>query len=289
MRLPAEDGQLIRRYFLGDLTEEERLWIEERIFTDSDFKSHVLLVEDELVEDYAAHLLSAGEAKKFEQHFLTTPEQHRKLRIVNLLKAGAAQAPSAQTPIVKASRDEHLRRFRLPLLTRKGKQAAIIVIVLIAVLSAGLWYAFRNRRSTEDLTRREKLQAEIERLNQPSFPQTGLAANFLAVTLTPSLLRGGSAGPKIVLPQGDTIVQFHLSLPPNEYQRYGVVLVNAKGDEVFSFNRLTVQSLDGQRALILNVPSSAFTSDDYKLKLSGISDSDLAEPIGDYSFRVVTE
>lgn len=289
MHLPDEEGHLIRRYFLGDLTEEERVRFEERVFTDGDFKTHVLIVEDEMVEDYAAHLLPADEAGKFEKHFLTTPEQQQKLKYVNALRARAARDQPAPAVAVDSPRRENPSRFRFPPTSRKGRAATIVVTLLVAVLAGVLWLTFRNRPPSEELLRRERLQAEIAELNRSGLSPRGATDNFLAVPLSASLLRGGGAGPKIVLPQGDSGVQFRLNLPPEEYRSYGVVLENAEGDRVFSFGRLASQTLGGRKMLTLYVPSHALTPDDYRLRLSGVSDSDSAEPLGDYPFRVVSQ
>lgn len=289
MHLPDEEGHLIRRYFLGELTEEERVRLEERVFTDGDFKTHVLIVEDEMVEDYAARLLPADEAEKFEKHFLMTPEQQQKLKYVNGLRVRAAREQPAPAVAVESPRRESPSRFRFPPASRKGRAAAIAVTLLVAVLAAVLWRTFGNRAPSEELIRQERLQAEIAELNRSGLSSRGAEDNLLAVPLSSSLLRGGGAGPKIVLPEGNSVVQFRLNLPPEEYRSYGVVLEDADGNKVFSFGRLTSHSLDGRRVLILYVPSAALTPDDYRLRLSGVSDSDSAAPLGDYPFRVVSQ
>jgi hypothetical protein len=288
MHLPDEEGHLIRRYFLGDLTEEERVRFEERVFTDGDFKTHVLIVEDELVEDYAARLLPADEAEKFEKHFLTTPEQQQKLKYVNRLRVRAAREQPAPAVAAESPRRESPSRFRFPPASRKGRAAAIVVTLLVAVVAAVLWRTFGNRAPSEELIRWKRLQAEIAELNRSGLSPRGAAENLLAVPLSSSLLRGG-AGPKIVLPEGNSVVQFRLNLPPEDYGSYGVGLENADGDKVFSFGRLTANSLDGKRVLILYVPSDALTPDDYRLRLNGVSDTDSAAPLGDYPFRVVSQ
>jgi hypothetical protein len=82
-QLPEE--QWIRAYFLGDLPESEEERIQERLFTDHDFFESLLMVEGELVDDYALDLISDPERSKLERGFLASPHQYRKVELVKTL------------------------------------------------------------------------------------------------------------------------------------------------------------------------------------------------------------
>jgi hypothetical protein len=79
------EEQWIRAYFLGDLPESEEERIQERLFTDQDFFESLLIVEGELVDDYALDLISDPERSKLERGFLVSPYQHRKVELVKTL------------------------------------------------------------------------------------------------------------------------------------------------------------------------------------------------------------
>jgi len=79
------EEQLIRAYFLGDLPESEEERVQERLFTDPAFFESLLIVEGELVDDYALDLISDRERAKLESGFLTSPYQYRKVEFVRTL------------------------------------------------------------------------------------------------------------------------------------------------------------------------------------------------------------
>ena len=79
------EEQLIRAYFLGDLPESEEERVQERLFTDPAFFESLLIVEGELVDDYALDLISDRERAKLESGFLTSPHQYRKVEFVRTL------------------------------------------------------------------------------------------------------------------------------------------------------------------------------------------------------------
>jgi hypothetical protein len=79
------EEQWIRAYFLGDLPESEEERIQERLFTDQDFFESLLIVEGELVDDYALDLISDPERSKLERGFLASPHQYRKVELVKTL------------------------------------------------------------------------------------------------------------------------------------------------------------------------------------------------------------
>ena len=47
-----QDDALMRRYLLGQLAEDERQQLEEKMMADNEFFNRVLLAEDEMVEEY---------------------------------------------------------------------------------------------------------------------------------------------------------------------------------------------------------------------------------------------
>lgn len=292
MLLSEEDENLIRSYFLGDLSEEEGRRLEERVFINSDFKDHVLIIEDELVEDYAAQILPAGEREKFERHFLTTSRHQEKLKIVNALKARARLARPITPPHPVTPGRAPFGWLRLPPLPGLGRAASIsLYAVMLLALGFGLWYAYREFRSpSEEVRNREKVNAEIAALNNSGPITEAGRPDVLAVPLMSGLARGDDEQTKLLLPNTDLIVQFRLRIPiETEFPRYGVLLVNSDDGEVFAYDGLTTRAVssspEGHRQVLLDVPARALPPGDYVLKLKGISNSNQEQVIGDYSFR----
>jgi CHAT domain-containing protein/Tfp pilus assembly protein PilF len=74
-----EDLELVRRYLLRDLREDEVRQVEERMMVEADYYNFGLQVEDELVEQYVRGQLSRKDRRKFEAVFLTTDAGRREI------------------------------------------------------------------------------------------------------------------------------------------------------------------------------------------------------------------
>ncbi len=87
MNQDLEQETELKRYLLGELTLEEQVLIEQRLFLDRDYAQLAQAVEDDLIDDYVRDDLSAIERKKFETHFLLQrPEHNEDLRIAQALE-----------------------------------------------------------------------------------------------------------------------------------------------------------------------------------------------------------
>src|SRR5262249_41900518 len=81
-----EDNKLLRRYLLGQLSQDEESQIEERLLFDDDYMELLLVVEDEIIESYVGGALPARELKWVEKNFFCSPERIRKLRFEKILE-----------------------------------------------------------------------------------------------------------------------------------------------------------------------------------------------------------
>jgi hypothetical protein len=81
------EEQLIRRYFLGDLPNNEREHIQKRLVTDHDpdLFDTFLMIEGELLDDYAFGFISHQDREKLESGLLLSPHEHRKVAFVKAL------------------------------------------------------------------------------------------------------------------------------------------------------------------------------------------------------------
>jgi hypothetical protein len=101
MKLDASSDLLIRRYLLSSVSEAEREQVETRLMTDDEFFQQINLVEDELVEQYLDHELSAADRARFEGTFLCAPERQHKLRFTKALRVYAAEAAKQRAAAVE--------------------------------------------------------------------------------------------------------------------------------------------------------------------------------------------
>jgi len=69
MREDVQQESELRRYLLGELTLEEQVLLEQRLFLDTEYAQLAQSVEDDLIDDYVRDDLTAAEREKFETRF----------------------------------------------------------------------------------------------------------------------------------------------------------------------------------------------------------------------------
>ena len=75
----------MRRYLLGELSEQERDQLDQRYFSDDEQFEILSALEDELVHDYVSGDLSDQESKRFEAHNLKSPRIKHKAQLAEAL------------------------------------------------------------------------------------------------------------------------------------------------------------------------------------------------------------
>jgi hypothetical protein len=287
-----EEQRLIKEYLLGALTEEEQQQIEQRVFTDPEFKSRMLVVEDELVEDYVAGSLSEAESERFTSHFLSTPTQIQKLRITTALYMYAGgETTTNGVRLVSKPDPVPPRKSSLTSLFGERKAVAMLSVaaVLTAVIGAVIYFAVWRGGDNE----RAVIEQEVAQLNNQRDPQTGLppgvnpaSAGVLPVSMSATLSRASGEMTRISVPVETKIVQIRLPLTPKPYRSYQVTLDTIEGNEIFTLASLQPVMMDGNRTLVLNIPARALTREDYLLKLRGIAETGSLADAVEYPFRI---
>lgn len=69
----------IRQYLLGRLPDDRQTRVEEEFMIDDEIFTHLLVEEDEIIDDYLRGSLDSAERDSFEHYFLAAPERRRKL------------------------------------------------------------------------------------------------------------------------------------------------------------------------------------------------------------------
>lgn len=148
-----EDQIIIRRYLLGELDEQDRRQLEERLMTDDAFFDQVMITEEELAEEFADGSLVGTERKQAEQIFLSTSEGRQQinfnLALNRYISESISQSDANQTsptPFVKPGRITFtdILRNQMPLVAM-----ALAAMVLLAALSA--WLVIRSWHAESQL------------------------------------------------------------------------------------------------------------------------------------------
>jgi CHAT domain-containing protein len=157
----------IKEYLLGALSDKaERRAIEEKMLLDDGFAEQLLIIEDELIDDYLDGNLDASESERFTEFFLKPPERKRKLRLARNLKKYAMKP---ETQKLKQFSPEKTRRFDWRALFNSPSVRLAATAVLLLIVGVVVWRvafyesdvdkglaqlraAYRGQRPTESRT-----------------------------------------------------------------------------------------------------------------------------------------
>ena len=256
MAIQISNEQLLRKYLLGLLPEAEAARVEEQWLTDDGSYEELLAAESEVIDDYLSNTLTEEEQKGFLNTFLATDERREKLRFAKAFRHVVNRQPAAVS-----QPDPSPTKWYEWLLPGNPRFAyALGAVVLVAVLGIS-FIAYRNSRST------------------------GTEQQLVyAVTLRPGLTRGGEDMQRITVPAGNNVVRFQADVG-TQYRSYQAELVS-EGKTVIVLERLTSQNKDGKNLVDIDIPADKLPVGDYRLRLSGVSDSGSLEPVSTYAFRI---
>jgi CHAT domain-containing protein len=164
------DRNTLRRYLLGELTQEEQLApVEERLLAEDNFFEECQLVKEDLIDEYVNQQLTPEDRRRFEQHFLTTDERREDVRHAQALArhAGKIRQESNQSEEKKDLRnDRSLLAFLWAWVSPKSSfrfATTLVVIVGVGFLAwHSLFYRSDLQQGLEALKTAYKLQRPVE-------------------------------------------------------------------------------------------------------------------------------
>ncbi|HEY6402968.1 MAG TPA: hypothetical protein VI479_16235 [Blastocatellia bacterium] len=169
--------QIIIRYLLNELSDDDQARFEEAYFSDGTLFEQVRALEEDLIDDYVKGGLSGDQRRRFESHYLASGQRRARIetarQVVELcsLNAPAQAAPSEQVEVWFSS----LRR-RLHFLGSWGLApvwgAASAVLLLLATGGAVHLLRLRGQQAPvkEKLVSIERATGDLER-QPPQQPQ----------------------------------------------------------------------------------------------------------------------
>jgi hypothetical protein len=321
MAADPSNEELIARYLLGELSEEQQVEIEDRAFADKEYLASITAVENDLIDEYVRHELSETDRRKFESRFLASAERRKR---VEFAKALARMSSVSEKTVVHQPESwswrESLYAF-ISGLNPAPKFALLAAMLLLLVGSAWLLtetlrlrrqltqlqaenqsrqaleqLVEAERRRNEELNARlnqEKQQREqsdesLRQLSETTDPTNPPPRPVIAsLTLLPGISRGGGDKPSLVMPGDARLVRLNIGIDPEEqYKTFAVELRTATGRQVWTKENLAARNRGGARAVGLTLPASVLKSGEYELRLSGLKEGGAAEDIGFYYFDV---
>lgn len=308
----------MERYLLGELSEAERLALEEDYFSKPDFYEQLQNTEDELIRRYVDNELSAEERRLFEQRILSRPWQRDKIKLAQALQIYLTAKPAREKLAISTFFEKMgvwLRPFELkPVFTWSFATAAVAMIFV----SAWLFFETKNlqtqlsqvemerrlfmqreqelRQQTE--AQREENQKLAEQLQGEQNRRAELESKFsqspqppLTLLLTPGVSRSDQVSvqrQRLQISPETQLVRLQLSLGSTaSFESFRALVETAAGDTILTLYRLAAQRIEKVRIVALTLPANLLSYDDYLITLLGVSPSREIEEIGHYFFSVM--
>jgi hypothetical protein len=329
MKPKTLDEELIAQFLLGNLPEEEQVPVEERAFRDPQFAKDVMVVENDLIDEYVRGELSDRDRLQFESRFLASSKRRQKIefaralaKVVSESKSGVTEGAAFSTAADAPSSwwDAFVAFWRGPHLAFKVSATAA-ALMLVTSLS---WLVTENlrlraqlaqhqeastREVAETRARSEDLNAQLQREREhrqrneellrklqqerlgpdPKESRQPLSA-LASLVLWPGTARSGGERPQLIVPQAARQAQLQIGLEGKpEYRQFRVELRTRGGKEVWSQERLSARRSRVGWAVVVSLPTRALASGEYELALKGVGDEQKLEDVGYYYFSVLQE
>ena len=325
MATDLNSENLIARYLLGELSEEQQVEIEDCAFADQAYLASITAVENDLIDEYVRNELSGAERQRFETRFLASAERRKRVEFARALAGVMSEEAVPKKIVVRETKSWSWRDSIYAFINGLTPAARIAFVAAMPLLVIGLGYlgieTLRLRRELTELReanqaqqnsqqqalelerhRNEELNAQLNQEKQQreqtdeslrELSEAGDAVNpaprpvIASLTLLPGLSRGGDNQPSLVLPEDARLVRLQIGIDPEEqYKNFAVELRTLAGRQVWTRENLKTRNRRGARAVGLTLPATALKSGEYELRLRGVTESGAAEDVGFYYFNV---
>jgi hypothetical protein len=304
----ATDEILMRRYFLGDLPQEERDRLENRYLADGEIFEELIATEHDLIDAYVRGELTDDERRKFELEYFKSPQRRQKVgfaRALNQVSALANQAVVSQTasPWKKVWAAFSVQQM----IPQWALGAAAVMIVasgsLLMMQNYRLGVALQQGVEGQAALRREEDTlrqhiAELEGNSKDQFHKTQEGSQIakletpmgpeVTLMLTPDIARGLERPQNtLTLPTNTSHLRFQLMLDRDEYKTYEAVLMTVERKEVLVGKALQGHKIRGNFVVTWRLSADLLPSGDYVVQLKGQPAAGSLEDVESYSFRVL--
>lgn len=307
--------QTVRRYLLGDLSEEEALALEREYFADDQMLDRVWEVENELADRYVRGELDRGEKSLFERNYLASPVHRERVAFATAFVESIDSRARRLRAVVPAS-TSWWKRFAASLKGNSFRWATVAVVMALVGISVVLLNvrARLNRQidqlqaeTSSQQQRAEQLEkgiaaerdesdrlaGEIARMKEESQPEerasqtsAGAARSVLSVFLSPMLTRSGGETQQLRLSKETAAVLLQMKVQQPVAQGFQIYLRTVDGVTVWSKASIKARQNKDSTTVSATVPARKLEAGDYILTLSATNGANEPEEINRYFFRV---
>lgn len=292
---------LLVRYVLGEASPEECSGLEDNYFADADLFEELVAAENDLVDAYARGQLADADRRKFEKHFLVTPERRQRVEFAKALLGHIA--PEAGE-IQQEKTNSLTSRPPLAALNRWSAAQLATLVFLAAIVAWSVLMTIQNFRLQKEVAR---LQTEIGRLQEIQRTLQQQMQTFEAsisgregggqiqekanpsvaiLTLNPGIPRGNGPDNSIAISSEIRSVRLQLVVEDHGYTKFNATVETANGSEVWQAQNLIVQTRR-ETKVNLTLPAKVLADGDYIVNLTTVGSNGRTESINSYVFRVI--
>jgi hypothetical protein len=249
MPITDHDPETVRKYLLGQLSDDQQRNFEQRLFSEDELTQELDVTTEELVDEYLERRLMQKESEWFEQHFLASPEGKRSQRFATTFHRYIS---NNHVKIKERSWAERLAAFWNHLAVPVRAITALAVVVIIV---GTFW-----------------------------FSRTPSPRSFATLTLTNSTITrsGGGELTRIRLKEDALRISLMLESPAISGIRYRAELIDGSG-QIRSLEPISQDA----RSVTVEIPGAWLVSGQYAINLSTIAPDNTAQRIsGSYQFIV---
>ncbi|MBI1792377.1 MAG: hypothetical protein HYR60_33050 [Acidobacteria bacterium] len=281
----------LRRYLLGQLSEQEMAGIEERYFREDAWFEALESAEDELIGGYLRRELSPEDRLAFEQSYLNSPERRRKVDLAAALMRQVSAAAGRAGSLLQLLAEF----FRVQSLAVRMSYAAAALLVILALPAAWIRVSrletevarLRDQASTERAaSQRGAEQLHRERGLRERLEEKLAELSTVSFVLLPGISRG--SGADLAAPATAARLRLQLELEREiPGASYRAVIRNSAGQIVWSQDVAEFQTNASGRSPVVLIPSAALGPGEYRVSLLAGTAGNPAQEIAAYSFRLV--
>ena len=250
--------QEIRIYLLGGLTSERQAEVEALAQADENLREEILALEEELVEQYLAGMLTTDECRSFEARILTTERGQKKLHFAQLFARYRNSNPAAVEQLAVHSvpaPNFPPTSTSLPLFAtfNRNPTFAVLFIVVVGLLITLVgWMLVAPSQGTS-------VAGEVP-------------GNEVVITLAPDSTRSGGSMNRVTAQARNIQIKLVLELSKSDFKKYKMKLF--RENQAIDFQEeLQTEAKDTHYFIPVVVTSEKLTPGEYHLKLCGVLDS----------------
>lgn len=313
---------VVKRYLLGSLSEDERDRFEQQFFSDNALFEEVELAEDDLVDRYIRKELTDDDRQLFEQALSGSPRLYERVEFAKLFASKTASQTTRPEPLTRTAPEKGFwQRLFAPenQSVRLAYGFAVLLLVIGGVAVAIAWMNLRqqsaglaarnaelqqrseeaNRKINEMQARNEQQATDLERQKtdldaerqsiKEQIESFNRPQNLIAqLTLKPGATRSADTRSKFTLQRYYSSLNIKLELLDADYPRYRAVVLDPDQKQVSKPQNLTPKSTASGKYLNLLLPLKGVAAGDYRVHVDGIDKSGKIEPVDDYPFQITS-